>query len=102
MNWRPALERPRTRLVRLAGVALLSVALSAAAIGVVLPIAARALVRAIELVANACVVFAMSLSVGASVWSVLAAIGRGLPGWLASRQASAVLTVLVVIAALAA
>src|SRR5262249_45005344 len=90
------------RWVRLAGVALLTAMLGAAAIGLLLPLAARGLVRALELVANACVVFAMSLSVGASVWSVVGAVGRALPGWLASRQASAVLTVLVVVAGLAA
>ena len=102
MDWRPALDRPETRFVRLAGVGVLAVVVSVAAARALLPLAARGLVRVIELVMNAFVWLAMSLSVGMSAWSVLGVVGRTLAGLMVTRQASALLTVLVVVAALAA
>src|SRR5438270_13269366 len=97
MNWRAALDRPGARSVRLVGVALVAVAASVAAVEVLVPLAVRGLVRGVELLANACVWFAVSLSVGMSVWSVLAVVGRTIAGLMTTPQVSAGLAVLVLI-----
>lgn len=102
MNWRPARDRQATRVARLVGFGLLTIASSGVAVLYLLPLAARGFVRAIELLLAACVWLAMSLSVGMSVWSVLGVIGRSVAGLVATRQASALLALLVVVGALAA
>jgi len=102
MDWRPALDRPGTRAIRLAGFGLLAVGLGVMTASLVLPLAVRGFVRAIELAMNACVWFATSLSVGMSLWSVLGVVGRSVAGMVNSRQASLAISVLVAIGALAA
>jgi hypothetical protein len=65
------------------------------------PLAARAFVRAIVLLAAACVWLATSLSMGVSVWTMLATVWRTVGDALATPAASALLWALVVVAALA-
>jgi len=102
MDWRPAVDRPGTRAIRLAGFGLLAVALGVMTATVVLPLAVRGFVRAIELTMNACVWLATTLTVGMSAWTVLGVVGRTATGMVNSRQASLAISVLVAIGALAA
>jgi hypothetical protein len=102
MDGRPVLDRRGPRLARLAGFGLLAIAVSIAAVTLVLPLAIRIFVRAIELTMNACVWLAMNLSVGMSAWSVLRVVARNAAGLVSSRQASALLAVLVLIGGVAA
>jgi len=102
MDWRPTLDRPASRAARVAGLAFVTVVLSVAVVRLAVPLGARAFVRTIELVMNACVWVATSLSVGASLWTVLGTVGRNAAGLLNTRQASLLLTLLMAIAALAA
>jgi hypothetical protein len=101
MDWRGT---PGRRAVRWARVGVLAVVggLVVAGLGIVtLPIAARALVRGIVLLAAACVWLATSLSMGVSVWTMLATIWRNVTGALATPAASAALWSLVALGALA-
>ena len=75
MDW-PALDRRGTRVLRLAGVGLLAVAASIAAVSLLLPLALRLFARAIELTMKACVWVARSLSVGMSLWSMARVVVR--------------------------
>jgi hypothetical protein len=102
MDWRSTPDRPASRAVRVAGLAFVTVVLSILAARLLLPLAARAVVRTIELAMNACVWVATSLSVGASLWTVLGTIGRNAAALLNTRQASLGVTVLMAVAALAA
>ena len=102
MDRPPALDRRGPRFTRLAGFGLLAIASTVAVLGLLLPLAVRMVVRAIELSLSACVWLARSLSAGMSAWSVLRIIGRNALGLMMSRQATVVLAVLVVIAAVAA
>jgi len=96
------LDRPASRAVRVAGLALVTIVLSGLTARLLVPLAAHAFVRAIALVMNACVWVAMSLSVGVSLWSVLATLGRNAAGLMNTRQASLGLTLLMAVGALAA
>ena len=89
------------RLARLAGVAILSVALVVTAAWLLLPLAVRGLVRGIALVVDACVWFAASISAGADAWTILKAVGRAAGTALVSPQAFAVVGGLVLLGALA-
>jgi hypothetical protein len=102
MDWRPTRDRPASRTARLAGLALLTGVLSVLTAWLLVPIAAYAFVRMIELIVNGCVWFAMTLSVGVSMGSVLGTIGRNAAGLLKTREASLGLTLLMAVGALAA
>jgi hypothetical protein len=67
----------------------------------VIPLAARAFVRGIVLLAAGCVWLATSLGTGVSIWTMLGAIWQGTAAALATPAASAALWSLVVIGALA-
>ena len=101
MGWRRTEMRPDHRFVRAAGVAVLAVALAGATAFLLLPLAVRGFVRGIELVMAGTVWLAMSISVGVSIWTVLGAVGRAAAAALMTRQASAVLAGLVLVAAIA-
>ena len=102
MSWRPARERLASRTVRFAAIGVLGGALSLLSIKLVVPLTARVFVRGIELVMNACIWFAMSLSVGMSLWSMVDVVGRHVAGVMSTRQASLVLTLLMAVGGLAA
>ena len=74
---------------------------AAFALVLLIPIAARAFVRGVVLLAAACVWLATSLSTGVSIWTMLATIWQGAAGALATPAASAALWGLVVMGALA-
>ena len=101
MDW-PALDRRGTRVLRLAGVGLLAVAASIAAVSLLLPLALRLFARAIELTMKACVWVARSLSVGMSLWSMARVVVRNAAGMMVSGEATVALAVLVLVGALAA
>ena len=65
------------------------------------PLAARAFVRGIVLLAAGCVWLATSLSMGVSVWTMLETMWRNTANAIATPAASAVLWSLVVLGALA-
>jgi hypothetical protein len=66
------------------------------------PLGARLFVRAIELLMNGCVWFAMSLSTGVTLSSMIGIVGRHIGDVLRTRQASLGITVMTAIAAIAA
>jgi hypothetical protein len=101
MDW-PAPDRRGTRVLRLAGFGLLAVAGSIAAVSLLLPLAVRFFVRAIELTMRACVWAARSLSVGMSLWSMAQVVVRHAAELMVSGEATAALAVLVLVGALAA
>jgi hypothetical protein len=78
------------------------VAASIAAVSLLLPLALRLFVRAIELTMKACVWVARSLSVGMSLWSMARVVVRNAAGMMVSGEATAALAVLVLVGALAA
>lgn len=102
MDGPPVLDRRGLPLARLAGFGLLAIASGIVAVSLLLPLSIRIFVRAIELTLNACVWLAMSLSVGMSAWSVMRVILRNAESLVASQQATALLTVLVLIGGVAA
>lgn len=81
---------------------LLAVVLAVVADAFLLPVAVRGFVRGIELLMNACVWLALSISTGMSVWSIVRTAGGAVSGALTSRQMSAALTILVAVGVLAA
>ena len=87
---------------RVAGLGAVSLALAIPAVVYGLPLAVRAFVRAIALILSACVWFAMSLSAGVSVWTLIAAVTQATAAALTTPRASAILAALVAIAAVAA
>jgi hypothetical protein len=82
-------------------VALLGVVATAGIVTLVLPFAARAFVRGIVLLAAGCVWLATSLSMGVSVWTMVATAWRNAAGVLATPTASAILWSLIVLGAFA-
>ena len=102
MDWRPTLDRPGYRAARVAGLALTATVLGWLTLRMLLPFAAHAFVRTIELIMNGFVAAAMSLSVGASLWSIVGTLGRNAAGLLNTRQASLGVTLLKTVGALAA
>ena len=81
--------------------ALLGAVVAAGFAILMIPLAARAFVRGIVVLATGCVWLATSLSMGVSVWTMLATIWRSMAGALATPVASALLWSLVVLGALA-
>lgn len=81
--------------------ALLGAVVSAGIAILMIPLAARAFVRGIVLLAAGCVWLATSLSMGVSVWTMMATIWRNVGGTLATPVASAMLWGLVVLGAVA-
>src|SRR5712692_4201854 len=102
MEWRPLAWLPGARVIRLVGLGLLVVALSFVAGTLLLPLAARGFVGAIESIMNACVWLALSVSAGMSAWSILGVVGQAAEGLITSGRASVALTVLVAVGVLAA
>lgn len=101
MGWRRPSAGRASRAVRLAGAGLVSLVASVAALYMVLPLVARALVRVLTLTVSGCVWLAASLSSGADPWSIAGAVLRAAGGALATREASILLLGLVVLGALA-
>ena len=81
--------------------ALLGAVVAAGLAFLTVPLAARAFVRGIVLIAAGCVWLATSLSTGVSVWTMMATIWRNVAGGLATPVASALLWSLVVLGAVA-
>ena len=105
MDWRPAQDHRRPRVVRLAQWAMagvLAIVSSIAAGRLLLPFAIRAFVRAIEGVIDGCVWLAMSLSAGMSMWSVVRRMIRTAVSLMVSPQATLVLAALVLVGVAAA
>jgi hypothetical protein len=101
MDWRGTPDRPAAHWARFGGMALLGVVVAAGTAIVMIPLAARAFVRGIILLAGGCVWLATSLSMGVSVWTMLATIWRNVTDAMATPAASALLWSLVVLGALA-
>ena len=97
MNRPRTLDRPAARFARVAGLAVVGVSLTVAALLVLLPLLARQFVRVIELLVAGCVWVATSIGVGVSIWSVLGTIGREAAAALVTPLASAILAVLVLV-----
>ena len=101
MDWRGTPNRPAARWARFSGMALLGAVVAAGFAMLMIPLAARAFVRGIVLLAAGCVWLATSLSMGDSVWTMLATIWRNVGNALATPVASAMLWSLVVLGAVA-
>jgi hypothetical protein len=104
MDWRPAQDRRTLRTARWlwAAAGVLAIASSVAVGRLLLPHAIRAFVRATEAVIDGCVWFAMSLSAGMSIWSVVRRVMRTAMMLMVSPQATVALAALVVVGAAAA
>jgi hypothetical protein len=101
MDWRGTPDRAAAHWARFGGMALLGAVVAAGISILIVPLAARAFVRGIVLLAAGCVWLATSLSMGVSVWTMLATIWRNAAGALATPTVSAVLWSLVVLGAVA-
>jgi hypothetical protein len=101
MDWRRTPDRVATRWVRVGGLAVLGAILATAATTVLLPLAARAFVNGVVLLAAGCVWLATSLSTGVSVWTLFTTVWRAATGVLATPAGSIGLWSLVALAALA-
>src|SRR5436305_10474037 len=101
MESRVAPVHPAVRWARLGGLAVLGAVVAVAVAMLMVPLAARAFVRGIVLLAAGCVWLATSLSMGVSVWTMLATIWRNAANMLATPAASAALWILVVLGAVA-
>jgi hypothetical protein len=102
MDWRPHAGPPGGRVLRVAGLGLLVAALGLVADTLLLPLAVRGFVNAIELIMNGCVWLALSLSAGISAWSILGTVGEAIEGLITGQRASAALALLVAVGVLAA
>lgn len=101
MDWRRTPGDPWRRLAYFGGLLLLVAAVGVTAALVLLPVLTRGFVRALELMIDACMWLAMSMSAGISVWSLLSTVGRTMAGALATWQASVVLILLVLVSGVA-
>lgn len=101
MDRRPAPAASGTRRARSAGLGLLVALLAVGAVFLLLPLAIRVFVWTIELLLDACIWCAMSLSAGTSAGSMLRTIGRTSAAVLITPQGSGVLAALVLLAAVA-
>jgi len=94
-------DRPAARLVRLGGLTLIGAFASGGIAFLLIPLAARAFVRGIELLAVGCIWLATSISMGKSVWSMVATMWGTAASMLVTPVASAMLWGLVATGALA-
>lgn len=101
MDWPRTPDRPAAHWARFGGMALLGAVAAAGGAVLMIPLAARAFVRGIILMAAGCVWLATSLSMGVSVWTMVGTIWRNVADALATPVASALLWSLVVLGALA-
>jgi len=101
MNWRQPLDRPASRLARVAGLVVVGFGLAAAAVFVLLPLLGRSFVRVIGLLVTGCVWLATSIGVGVSMWDVLGTVARAAATGLTTPAASAGLAVLVLVGVVA-
>ncbi len=101
MDWRGTPAGRAARWARVGGLTLLGAVVAAGLAILVIPLAARAFVRGIVLLAAGCVWLATSLSTGVSVWTMLGTIWEGTAGALATPAASAAVWSLVAVGALA-
>jgi hypothetical protein len=97
MKWRQRLDRPASRLARIAGLLAIGFGLATAAVFVLLPLLGRWFVGIIELLVAGCVWLATSIGVGVSMWDVLGTIARAAASGLTTPAASAGLAVLVLV-----
>ena len=97
MNWRQPLDRPASRLARVAGLVVVGFGLAAAAVFVLLPLLGRSFVRVIGLLVAGSIWLATSIGVGVSMWDVLGTIARAAASGLTTPAASAGLAVLVLV-----
>jgi hypothetical protein len=86
---------------RVAGRTVLVVALAIPTVTLGLPYVVRAFVRGVVLLLNACLWVALSMSTGASVWSLITTIGRASAAALVTPMASGILIGLVAISLVA-
>jgi hypothetical protein len=93
--------RPGVRLARIGGLAVVGITGIATVAFLLVPLAARAFVRAIEDLAAACIWLATSISSGMSVWAMLAAVWRAAADSLAAPLGSAMLWGLVLVGLIA-
>jgi hypothetical protein len=101
MGWQRPPRGPFARAARLAGLAVTTLTLILAAGLLLLPLAARVLVRGLELAVNGCIWLAASLSAGADAWTILKTVGRAAGSALVSPRAFAAFGALVLVGALA-
>jgi hypothetical protein len=86
---------------RQAGVGVVAAGAGAATAFVLLPLAVRGIVRALQLTVNGCIWLAASLSAGMDAWSIVALIGRAAADALSTPRALGVIVVLMLVGALA-
>jgi hypothetical protein len=101
MEWLGTLTRPAARWARMGGVAALGAVAVAGILILFVPLAARAFVRGIVLLAAACVWLATSLSTGVSVWTLVGTVWQTAAGAFATPTLSIAIWGLVVLGALA-
>jgi hypothetical protein len=101
MDSRGTLGHRAARWARVGGLVVLGALVAVAGATVLIPLAARALVRGLVLLAAGCVWLATSLSTGVSAWALAGAIWEAAAGVVATPAASAVLWSLVVLGGLA-
>jgi hypothetical protein len=93
--------RPAVRLARVGGLAAVGITGIATAGFLLVPLAARGFVRAIEELAAGCIWLAASISSGMSPWTMLATVWRAAAASLAAPVASAMLWGLVLVGLIA-
>lgn len=101
MGWQRPSASPGVRAARMAGAGLVLGSASVATVYLGLPLAIRAVVRALTLTVNGCVWLAASMSSGADPWMLVSVVARAAGDTLATREASGVLLALAVVGALA-
>lgn len=101
MAWQQPSAGHQARTARLVGAGLALCVMGAGALYLLLPLATRALVRALTMTVNGCVWLAASMSSGADPWTILSAVGRAAGDSLATREASGALLGLAVVGAVA-
>jgi hypothetical protein len=101
MDWRGTPGRLAARWARFGGLIVVGAVAAVAGTMFLIPLAARAFVRGVVLLAAACVWLATSLSTGVSVWTLLTAVWQTAGSALATPAASIALWSLVVVGAVA-